>query len=78
MTTRFNIGEITVDRIVECEYPYARALDFLPSLTPDRLAENRSWMQPMALDDRDWLVFCFQSYVLRTPHHTILVGYMLG
>jgi glyoxylase-like metal-dependent hydrolase (beta-lactamase superfamily II) len=78
MITQFNFGDIMIDRIVEGEYPYARALDFLPTLSPELLSENRSWMQPAALDDRDWLVLCFQSYVLRTPHHTILVDTCVG
>jgi len=78
MATRFKIGEITVDRLIESEYPWAPALEFLPTLTPDLLAENRNWMRPVALDDRDWLVLCFQSYVLRTPHHTILVDTCIG
>ena len=78
MSTRFNVGDITIDRIIEEESPFTPALEFLPTLTPDILAENRSWMQPAALDAKDWLVLCIQSYVLRTPHHTILVDSCVG
>jgi glyoxylase-like metal-dependent hydrolase (beta-lactamase superfamily II) len=43
------------------------------------LAENRAWMrQARALDDGDTLILCFQSYVIRTPHHTILVDSCIG
>jgi glyoxylase-like metal-dependent hydrolase (beta-lactamase superfamily II) len=75
-TTR--IGDITVHRIVEQEYAFMPALEMLPGLTPELLAENRTWMEPAALDKDGWLILCFQSYVLRTPHHVILVDTCVG
>jgi hypothetical protein len=54
------------------------ALEFMPALTPEVLAENRAWMrQAKALDDDDVLILCF-PYVIRTPHHTILVDSCIG
>jgi glyoxylase-like metal-dependent hydrolase (beta-lactamase superfamily II) len=51
----------------------------LPGLTPEVLAENRAWMQKAgALDDNDVLILCFQSYVVKTPHHTILIDSCIG
>ena len=50
----------------------------MPGLTPELLAENRHWLAPKALDPNDTLIFCFQSYVVRTPHHTILVDSCIG
>ena len=35
-------------------------------------------MRPAALDATDHIVLCFQSYVVRTPHHTILVDSCVG
>ena len=50
-----------------------------PDLTGERLAENRSWLkQAKALDDDDTLILCFQSYIVRTPHHTILIDTCIG
>jgi glyoxylase-like metal-dependent hydrolase (beta-lactamase superfamily II) len=72
------IGDITVHRIVEQEYAFMPALEMLPELTPELLAENRAWMEPAALDKDGWLILCFQSYVLRTPHHVILVDTCVG
>src|SRR6266513_3131757 len=55
------------------------ALDMLPGLTPELLAENRPWMQTAgAIDTSDVLILCFQSYVVKTPHHTILVDSCIG
>jgi glyoxylase-like metal-dependent hydrolase (beta-lactamase superfamily II) len=72
------VGDITVHRIIEMEYAFMPALEMLPDLTPELLAENRSWMEPTALDKNGWLILCFQSYVLRTPHHVILIDSCVG
>jgi glyoxylase-like metal-dependent hydrolase (beta-lactamase superfamily II) len=78
MTTTFQIGDMTVHRIVEMEMPLFPALEMLPGLTPEVLAENRSWLQPKALNAEDWMLLCFQSYVVRTPHHVILLDACIG
>ncbi len=31
-----------------------------------------------ALDDSDTLILCFQSYIVKTPHHTILIDSCIG
>ena len=78
MTEVIRVGDITVQRIVEQEFAFMPALGTIPAPTPDLLAENRRWMEPTALDAQGWLILCFQSYVLRTPHHTILVDSCVG
>jgi glyoxylase-like metal-dependent hydrolase (beta-lactamase superfamily II) len=78
MSTTFSRGDIVINRIVELEVPFADALSFLPGLQPDVLAEHRSWLAPTALDPDGKLIFCFQSYIVRTPHHTILVDSCVG
>ena len=72
------IGDITVQRVVEQETSFLPALELIPGLTAERLAENRHWMEPAALDPAGTLILCFQSYVLRTPHHVILVDSCIG
>ena len=79
MSLKFTVGELTIHRIIEQETTFLPALDLLPGLTPERLAENRPWMkQSKALDDSDVLILCFQSYVVKTPHHTILIDSCIG
>src|SRR6201984_2635637 len=78
MRTSFNVGDMTIHRIVEQEAGFTPILEFLPSLSRERLDENRSWMEPAALDSAGMAVLCFQSYVVRTPHHTILVDACIG
>src|SRR6201993_2164966 len=79
MRTSFGIGDLTIHRIVEQEDAFTPVLEFLPGLSGELLDENRSWLQPTALDPKtDKLVLCFQSYVVKTPHHTVLVDSCIG
>ena len=79
MSLKFSAGDLTIHRIIEQETAFLPALDMLPGLTPELLDENRAWMrQARALDEADVLILCFQSYLIRTPHHTILVDSCIG
>jgi glyoxylase-like metal-dependent hydrolase (beta-lactamase superfamily II) len=79
MSLTFTAGDLTIHRIIEQETTFLPALEMLPKLTPEVLAENRGWMQQAkALDANDVLVLCFQSYVVKTPHHTILIDSCIG
>ncbi len=60
------------------ECGFTPALEFLPNLTKEMLDQNRSWLHPAALDAEDNLVLCFQSYVIQTGKHNILVGSCIG
>jgi glyoxylase-like metal-dependent hydrolase (beta-lactamase superfamily II) len=79
MSLKLAIGDLTIHRIIEQETTFLPALDLLPGLTPELLANNRPWMREAdALDGDDVLILCFQSYIVRTPHHTILVDSCIG
>src|ERR1700754_3427101 len=79
MSLKFTVGDLTIHRIIEQETTFLPALEMLPGLTPELLAEQRPWMQQIgALDPQVVLILCFQSYVVRTPHHTILVDSCIG
>jgi glyoxylase-like metal-dependent hydrolase (beta-lactamase superfamily II) len=79
MSLKFAAGHLTIHRVIEQETSFLPALEMFPDLTGERLAENRSWLkQAKALDDDDTLILCFQSYIVRTPHHTILIDTCIG
>ena len=79
MSLTLTAGDLTIHRIIEQETTFLPAQDMFPGLTADVLAENRAWMQKAgALDDKDVLILCFQSYVVKTPHHTILIDSCIG
>jgi len=79
MSLKFTAGDLTIHRIIEQETTFLPVFDMLPNLSPELLAENRAWMKKAkALDDTDTLILCFQSYVVTTPHHTILIDSCIG
>ena len=78
MRTSFTVDDMTIHRIVDQEAGFTPILEFLPSLNKELLDENRSWMEPDALDPAGMAVLCFQSYIVKTPHHTILVDACIG
>ncbi len=79
MSLKFTAGDLTIHRIIEQETTFLPALDMLPGLTPELLAENKAWMKKAgAIDDSDTLILCFQSYIVTTPHHTILIDSCIG
>jgi glyoxylase-like metal-dependent hydrolase (beta-lactamase superfamily II) len=78
-TTTFKVGDMIVHRIIEMERGFTPALEFLPKLTSEQLAESRPWMKAQrALDDQDMLGLCFQSYIVRTGRQVILVDSCIG
>src|SRR4051794_722811 len=79
MSLKLAVGDLTIHRIIEQETSFLPALEMLPDLTAEVLAENRGWMQKAgALDANDVLILCFQSYVVKTPHHAILIDSCIG
>jgi glyoxylase-like metal-dependent hydrolase (beta-lactamase superfamily II) len=72
------IGSATIHRIVEQEGPFFDAMPFFPGMTKEFLDENRAWLQPRYLDANDKLILCIQSYVVQTPHHTIMIDTCVG
>ncbi len=78
MTPIFQNADITVTPIIEGVDAFSAATEFLPNLTAERLAENRAWLHPWALNAQDWLVLAFQSFLVKTAHHTILVDTCVG
>lgn len=79
MALSFEAGGAVVHRIVEQDaVALLPMLKFFPKLTPDLLAQNRSWLHPRFIDAADDIVLCVQSYLIKTPHHTILVDTCCG
>ena len=59
MRTSFSVNDMTIHRIVEQEAGFTPILEFLPSLSPGLLDQNRSWMVPAALDANGLHVACW-------------------
>jgi len=78
LSASIEIGNVTIHRIVEQEGPFFEALQFFPTLTKEVLDENRGWLQPRFIGARDELMLCIQSYIVKTPHHTIMIDSCVG
>ena len=78
MSNSIQAGDSRIDRIVEFEGAFRPAFDMLKGLTPERLEENRHWLEPDALVEGDVLRLAVQTFVVRTPHHTVLIDTCIG
>src|SRR6202051_1960220 len=79
MTTTFQLDDVTIHRVVEQENGFTPAMDFLPNLTPEILAENRGWLEAGGwLTPTREIVLCYQSHIIRTPHHVVLIDTCYG
>ena len=79
MNLKFSVGDLTLHRIIEQETTFMPAVEMLPDLTPELLAENKDWLQKArAIDDNGVFILCFQSYIVETPHHPILIDSCIG
>ena len=78
MPTR-NIGKHSVDMIIELEGPRFEPERLLPDCTPEVLEEHASWLIPRHYDpETGLLVAPIQSFLVRTPRHTILIDGCFG
>jgi glyoxylase-like metal-dependent hydrolase (beta-lactamase superfamily II) len=79
MSLTFDVGDMTIHRVIESEEPLFDPLTFFPTITQEVLDENLSWLKPNFIDPASGqLMLCIQSYIVRTPHHTILIDSCVG
>lgn len=75
----FHCDELKIHRIVDYQGAMVAATTMFPELTEDVLAANRSWLRRIgALSPDDRIVLCFQSYLIQTPDHVVLVDACIG
>ena len=77
--TVLQLGDITVQRIVEHEIPVYHPSDIFDEATAEALEPYREWLEPKAMCPRTGLlVMPVQSYLVRTRHHCILIDSCCG
>jgi len=72
------LADISIHPVVEQQGAWFQAMGFFPALDQGLLDENRSWLAPTFLDAGDRLIFCIQSFVIKTPDHNILIDACVG
>ncbi len=73
------IGDITVNRLVEVEGPLFDAAVLLPDSSPEAFRAQANWLAPQFYDlEGDNMLMSIHAFVVRTPHHTILIDTCCG
>ncbi len=75
---QLNIGNFAIDCVVDLERPFLHAQTFFPDLTDDMFADCRRVLPKADLTPDGRLQMCFQSFLLRTGRHTILIDTCCG
>jgi glyoxylase-like metal-dependent hydrolase (beta-lactamase superfamily II) len=78
MATPITLKDITIHPVIEQEGPFYEATKFFPALSRETLDDNRSWLTPTFVDPAGKVVLCIQSFLIKTPHHTILIDACVG
>lgn len=68
------IGSMEIFRLAEIEHCFVDVDWLFPSLSKDDMLQNMQWLGPNLIDvENRKLGFSFQSFVVKTPQHNILV-----
>ncbi len=77
--TSHALGDLTISRVIEVERPELDPFTFFPDCTEAALAPHRDWLVPRFFDPTDKkLIPAVQSYLIHSPHHTILIDTCIG
>lgn len=73
-----NIGDVTVDRLIESEGPFFDPAFFFPDSNPEAIKDQMDWLKPHFMAPDGGLIGSIHTYIIRTDHHTILVDTCVG
>ena len=76
--SHLNIGNFVIDCIIDLERPFLHAQTFFPDLTDDMFAHCRRVLPKGDLTPEGKLQMRFQSFLLRTGRHNILIDTCCG
>ncbi len=74
----FRVGEFEIRRIIEMRCHFRPIAKMFPLATPDEIEGLLPDLQPWALDEETRLIIDVQSYLVKTPKHTILLDTCIG
>jgi glyoxylase-like metal-dependent hydrolase (beta-lactamase superfamily II) len=74
-----NIGDVTITSVVERAGPWRRPEDMFPAYDPEIGRRHLAEMDPVVFDAASGrMCITYQTFVVRTPRHTILVDTCTG
>jgi glyoxylase-like metal-dependent hydrolase (beta-lactamase superfamily II) len=72
-------GEVTISRVIEIDRSSFPTASMLPRSSADVIAGHHRWLKPHFFDERTGdLASRIQTYVVKTPRHTILIDTGVG
>lgn len=75
----WTLGKVSITRVVEIGRSGYPTASMLPTSTPEAIARHFSWLKPTFFDEAVGdLAARIQSYVVRTPRHTVLIDTCVG
>jgi glyoxylase-like metal-dependent hydrolase (beta-lactamase superfamily II) len=76
---RIQLGDVSIASIIERDGPWRRPEDMFPDFDRDIGGRHLAELGPLVYDAAsNRLVITYQTFVVRTPHHTILVDTCTG
>ncbi|MGD1922948.1 MAG: MBL fold metallo-hydrolase [Paracoccaceae bacterium] len=77
------IGDVEIWRIAETIGPFRPITTLFPDLSAEDLARHRHVVEPHGLrtdpdTGEDWIILPVQAFLLRTPHHLVLIDACVG
>lgn len=74
-----SLGDVTITSITERDGPWRRPQDMFPAYDPDIGRRHLAELDPVVYDPAsDRMVITYQTFVMRTPKHTILIDTCTG
>jgi glyoxylase-like metal-dependent hydrolase (beta-lactamase superfamily II) len=76
-TQKFNIGDITVAKVVDTLESFSPRVLYVDK-DRDSFDPHLDWLQPHFLDEKKGMLLSIHTFVLKTRHHTILIDTCVG
>ncbi len=76
---KIDIGDVTINAVIEREGPWRRPQDFFPAYDEATFKRHLQVMEPEVFDPVSGMMFItYQTFVVQTPRHTILMDTCTG
>ncbi len=76
---QLKIGDVTITSIIERDGPWRKPVDMFPAYTEEVATRHLKTLDPEIFDPATGMMYItYQTFVVRTPHHTILVDTCTG
>ena len=73
------VGDVVVSSIIERDGPWRRPADMFPTSDPEVAQAHLRSLEPIVYDAAtDMLVITYQTFIVRTARHTILIDTCVG